>query len=152
LSQLRLAWSDTTAFYKNDLPAGSRDVLGYEALQFRVGVRFDDQANKKNQPQDFTVELTDGAGQTASVAVSSVSGALYFPPGANSSLSAPSTALPRLALNQVRIPLTAFSGVSLSDIRSITFKFDRNASGSLLFSDLTFVATPVPHGDSSARK
>ena len=148
LSQLRLAWPDATAFYKNDLPIGSRDVSAYEALQFRVGVRFDDGANRRNQPQDFTVELADGAGQTASVAVSSVSGALYFPPGANPSPAMPSTALPRLALNQVRIPLTSFTGVSLRDIRSIIFKFDRNASGSLLFSDLTFVATPRQHGDS----
>jgi hypothetical protein len=147
LSQLRIAWSDATAFYKNELPIGSRDVSGYEALQFRVGVRFDDQANKTNQPQDFSVELADGAGQTSRLAVSSVSGALYFPPGTNPAPTAPSTVLPRLALNQVRIPLTAFSGVLLRDIRSITFKFDQKATGSLLFSDLTFVATPGPPGD-----
>jgi hypothetical protein len=152
LSQLRIGWSDTTAFYKNDLPIGSRDVSGYEALQFRVGVRFDDAANQRDQPQDFTVELADGADQTSRVAVSAVSGALYFPPGANSSQTAPSTVLPRLALNQVRIPVSAFSGVSLRDIRSITFKFDRSAGGSLLFSDITFVATPGPPGNRSAER
>jgi hypothetical protein len=140
LGQLRLAWSDQTAFYENDLPPGSRDVSRYEALQFRVGVNFQDNTNKKHKPQDFSVELADGGGKTASVVVSSVSGALYFPPGVNSSVGV----APRLALNQVRIPLSAFSGISLQDVRSIVFKFDRTRRGSLLLSDLTFVSTADP--------
>src|SRR5689334_25017332 len=39
----------------------------------------------------------------------------------------------------VRIPLSAFSGVNLADIRSVQFSFDQRASGALLISDIAFV-------------
>ncbi len=137
LTQLRLAWSSLSAFYQNDLPNDYRDVSRFEALQFRVGVNFSDNRNLAQQAQDFTVELTDGRGISASVRVSEVSKSLYYPPGLHLSDS-----LPRLTLNGVRIPLSVFTGVALQDIRSVRFKFDQTQSGALLLADLAFVATP----------
>jgi subtilase family serine protease len=63
--------------------------------------------------------------------VSSFSGALFFPPGAAS-------AVPKVLLHTIRMPLTAFGGVNLTDIRSVQFRFNQTASGALLISDLAF--------------
>jgi hypothetical protein len=50
--------------------------------------------------------------------------------------------VPKVLLNMARIPLTSFTGVNLADIRSVQFRFDQNASGALLITDLAFAAAP----------
>ena len=131
LSQLRGGWSDPSASYENDLPDGARDVSGYFALQFRAGVNFADSRNPADMPQDLSVILTDGAGNTATAQVSAWSGALFYPPGTT-------LVVPKVFLNTIRIPLSAFTGVDLTDIRSVTFNFDQTAQGALLITDLLF--------------
>jgi hypothetical protein len=134
LSQLRTGWTGGGASYTNDLPTGSRDVSGFQALQFRVSVNFEDTRNVK-APQNFSVVLTDGAGAQSSVLVGSVSSALFYPPGTTGPV-------PKVLLNTARIPLTSFTGVNLSDIRSVQFKFDQTAQGALLITDLAFSSAP----------
>jgi uncharacterized repeat protein (TIGR01451 family) len=41
-------------------------------------------------------------------------------------------------LNTIPIPLAAFTGVDLSDIRSISFDFDQQPEGGLLLTDIAF--------------
>ena len=136
LSQLRSGWNALTAQYQNDLPTGSRNVSGFEALQFRVSVNFSDARNASNVAQNLSVVLTDGNGFTSSVRVSDVSQALYFPPGSVGPV-------PKVFLNTVRVPLSAFTGVNLTDIRSVQFKFDQNLQGALLVTDLAFASKPT---------
>jgi hypothetical protein len=131
LSQLDSGWTNTTAAYSNDLPAGARNVSGFSALVFRASVNFASPRNPVNVPQDLRVRLTDGAGATASVAVSAFSQALFYPPGNTNPV-------PKVVLNTVRAPLNAFTGVNLTDVRRITFEFSERATGSLLISDLSF--------------
>ncbi len=143
LSQLRGGWSAMTAFWRNDLPAGSRDVSGFQAIQFRAGINFSDARNPAATAQDFSVVLTDGTGATATKRVSQASGALYYPRGSTSGV------VPKVVLNTIRIPLAAFVGVNLTDVRSVQFSFDQRASGALLISDLAFAngisaSTPPP--------
>jgi dienelactone hydrolase len=137
LSQLRTGWSAITANYRNDLPLGARDVSGFRWLTFRVSVNFADTRNPSGIPQNFTVVLTDGAGATSALAVANYSGALFYPPGSVGPV-------PKVLLNTARIPVSAFSGVNLSDIRSVQFKFDQSPSGALLISDVAFSSPPVP--------
>jgi hypothetical protein len=143
-----VSWTNTAnAFYENDLPAGSRDVSGYYALSFRAGVNFTDARNKSGlttppailrdrfgNPQDFHVTLTDGAGHSVRTDVGSWSRSLFYPLGP----AGPGT-IPRLFDDTVRIPLSAFRGVDLTDVRSIRFTFDDRESGDLLLTDLAFV-------------
>jgi hypothetical protein len=135
LSQLRTGWGAFGSTYTNDLPLGARDVSGFQAVQFRVSVNFSDTRNASNTPQNFSVTLTDGAGATKSVRVGDVSTALFYPPGSVGPV-------PKILLNTVRIPLTAFTGVNLSDIRSVKFNFDQTGQGALLISDLAFASAP----------
>lgn len=135
LSQLRTGWSALTATYTNNLPVGARDVSGFNWLTFRVSVNFNDTRNAAGAAQNFTVVLTDGTGATSSVAVASVSDVLFYPPGSVGPV-------PKILLNTARIPVTSFSGVNLSDIRSVQFRFNQKTSGALLISDLAFASAP----------
>ncbi|HZH30279.1 MAG TPA: hypothetical protein VEY11_05910 [Pyrinomonadaceae bacterium] len=135
LSQLRTGWGAFGSTYTNDLPLGARDVSAFQALQFRVSVNFSDTRNAANTPQNFRVVLTDGTGATASVRVGDVSGALFYPPGSVGPV-------PKVLLNTVRLPLTSFTGINLSDIRSVKFNFDQTGQGSLLITDLAFASAP----------
>ena len=136
LSQLRTGWSAITANYRNDLPVGTRDVSGFRWLTFRVSVNFNDTRNPAGIPQNFTVTLTDGTGATSSLTVASQSDVLFYPPGSVGPV-------PKILLNTARIPVTAFSGVNLTDIRNVQFKFDQSPSGALLISDVAFSSAPT---------
>ncbi len=146
LSQLSLGWDGTSARYTNAITMLHRNLSPFFALQFRVGVNYDDPRNPAGLPQDFSVVLTDGNGATASVRVSDVSDALFYPPGDRSlfGMFAPNP-VPKLFLNMVRIPLAAFIGVDLTDVESIEMRFDQNPAGALMISDLAVanVARPL---------
>ncbi|HEX5889379.1 MAG TPA: hypothetical protein VFY61_11770 [Pyrinomonadaceae bacterium] len=135
LSQLKTGWNNLTGNYRNEIPIGFSDVSGFEALQFRIGVNFTDPRNLEGLAQNFRVVLTDVAGFTASVRVSDVSSALYFPPGSVGPV-------PKLVLNTVRIPLSAFGGVNLHNIRAVEFTFNEQAQGAVLVTDIAFASAP----------
>jgi hypothetical protein len=138
MSQFRVGWDDRTATWTNEMPPGSRDFGAHASLQFRAAVNFADPRNA-GQPQDLSVTLVDGAGVTSSVQVSRHTRALFHPPGSPPG-SPPGrrdfNVVPRTMLNTVRVPLDAFSGVFLQDIRTVRLDFDREPSGALLLSDL----------------
>ncbi len=134
MSQLKTGWTNMTGSYRNELPVTLSDVSGFEALQFRVSVNFADLRNLPGLAQDFRVVLTDGIA-TASVRVSDVSGALFYPPGSVGPV-------PKVVLNTVRVPLTAFGGVSLNNIRTVQFTFDERFQGALLIADIAFASAP----------
>ena len=135
LSQLKTGWNDLTGNYRNDLPAALGNVSGFQALQFRVSVNFADVRNIADVAQEFRVVLTDASGASASVRVSDFSGALYFPPGS----VAP---VPKVVLNTVRVPLSAFGGVNLRTVRSVQFTFNEHAQGGVLITDVAFASAP----------
>jgi hypothetical protein len=135
LSQLRTGWNDLTGNYKNNIPAALGNVSGFQAVQFRVSVNFADVRNLAGLASDFRVVLTDAAGASASVRVSDVSGALYFPPGEV-------RAVPKIVLNTVRVPLSAFSGVNLNAVRSVQFAFNERLQGGILITDVAFASAP----------
>lgn len=124
-----------TGNYRNELPTALGNVSGFQALQFRVSVNFADPRNLEGLAQDFRVVLTDGFGATASVRVSDVSSALFFPPGSTGPV-------PKIVLNTVRVPLTAFGSVNLTNIRSVQFTFDERFQGAVLIADIAFASAP----------
>src|SRR5215203_3203166 len=135
LSQLRTGWNNMTGNYRNDLPVTLGNVSGFQAIQFRVSVNFADPRNLADLAQDFSVRLTDASGATSSVRVSDVSGALYFPPGSVGPV-------PKVVLNTVRVPLSAFGGVNLNAIRSVQLTFDELLQGGVLITDVAFASAP----------
>ncbi len=124
-----------TGNYRNDLPATLSNVSRFQALQFRVSVNFADPRNLEGLAQDFRVVLTDTSGATHSVRVSDVSSALFFPPGEVGPV-------PKIVLNTVRVPLTAFSSVNLNNIQSVQFTFAERFQGAVLIADIAFASAP----------
>jgi hypothetical protein len=132
---LKTGWNNLTGNYKNDLPNTLGNVSGFQALQFRIAVNFADARNLAGLAQNFRVVLTDSSGGTSSVRVSDVSSALFFPPGSVGPV-------PKVVLNTVRVPLTAFGGVNLHNIRSVAFTFNEQAQGAVLVTDVAFASAP----------
>ncbi|HKG80586.1 MAG TPA: hypothetical protein VKA78_14225, partial [Pyrinomonadaceae bacterium] len=124
-----------TGNYKNDLPVTLGNVSAFQAIQFRVSVNFADPRNFADLAQDFRVVLTDASGSSASVRVSNVSSALFFPPGEVGPV-------PKVVLNTVRVPLTAFGGVNLNNVRSVQFTFNERLQGGVLIADVAFASAP----------
>ncbi|MCA1578141.1 MAG: hypothetical protein LC794_12360 [Acidobacteria bacterium] len=135
LSQLRTGWNNMTGNYRNDIPATLGNVAGFQAVQFRVSVNFADARNLEGLAQNFRIVLTDAAGASSSVRVSDVSGALFLPPGKVGPV-------PKVVLNTVRVPLSAFGGVNLNSVRSVQFVFDERFQGGVLVTDLAFASAP----------
>lgn len=137
LSQLRFGWNNSSARWENALPVSARNLFGFGTLQFRASVNFTDSRNPSTTPQDLRVELVDGMGAVSPpVRVGEHSRALFRPPGETFAVT------PRIVQNTVHVPLTAFTGVNMADIRSVRFRLDQQSSGALLMSDLAIVATP----------
>ena len=135
LSQLKTGWNDLSGNYRNNVPAALGNVSGFQAVQFRVSVNFADARNLQGLAQDFRVVLTDASGASASVRVSDFSGALFFPPGEI-------LAVPKVVLNTVRVPLSAFGGVNLNNVRSVQFTFNERPQGAVLITDVAFASAP----------
>jgi hypothetical protein len=135
LSQLKTGWNNLTGNYNNQLPAALGNVSGFQAIQFRVSVNFADARNLADLAQEFRVKLTDASGSSTSVRVSDVSQALFFPPGKVGPV-------PKVVLNTVRVPLSAFGGVNLNTVRSVQFTFDERLQGAILVTDVAFASAP----------
>ena len=135
MSQLKTGWNNFTGNYRNNVPPQLGNVSNFQAIQFRVSVNFADVRNPAELAQDFRVVLTDASGASSSVRVSDVSGALYFPPGE----VAP---VPKVVLNTVRVPLSAFGGVNLHNVRSVQLTFNERLQGAVLITDVAFASAP----------
>lgn len=146
LTQLRMAWTraDTSTWYDNRIPAAHADFSAFDHLQFRACVDFE--LSAPGETQDFVVELVDGTGMAHGVRVGSVSDAFSYPPGTGYLVPTP-----RNVLRTVRVPLSAFEGVDLSDVQAVRFVFDETDDGSILVSELALSADaqaePEPPGE-----
>jgi hypothetical protein len=136
LSQLVLDWNSPGAYWENDLPAADENVSGYGTFQFRAAVNPSDFYND-TLTENFSVALTDAEGQTVEVPVSNYTNWLFYPPGKVSPL-------PKLINQGIRIPLSAFVGIDLTQVTSVRFNFDQTPSGGLTFTSLAFAdASPT---------
>jgi hypothetical protein len=134
LAQGVLGWSDGRASVRFQLPAGTRAVRRFDALQFRTSINPDYDVNQAFQFQDLSVVLVDGSGDRASVAASDVGNdALAYPSGLRRYYG-------HVILQQLRFPLSSFTGVDLGDVRSVQIRFDRTMAGAIDVADLNFSA------------
>lgn len=79
--------------------------------------------------------LADAGGGSASVRASDFSRALFYPPGNVGPV-------PKVVLNTVRIPLSAFGGVNLNSVRTVLLTFNERLSGDVLITDVAFASAP----------
>jgi hypothetical protein len=123
------------------VPAGAGDLSGYAALSLRAAVDPVSALNTDTKPQAFTVRLTDGRGNGAHVSTRPDEPALRFPPGFVEPLDGSDGVFFTgvVPLTTIRLALSDFVGVDLTDIREVSLVFDRTPSGTLFIGDLEWV-------------
>jgi hypothetical protein len=134
--QLTLIW-DGPATLRAELVGAARDASRFTTLSLRAATNWadarnpvSDGTNPASATQDFDVVLIDRAGRQASARAADYGTALE-----------PSLGSFRrhVVLNGVRIPLTAFGGVDLSDLAAVELKFGAaTPAGSIQLADVAF--------------
>jgi hypothetical protein len=139
LQEATLGWSvaaNGQADVRFELPAGSRNVTGYDELSFRTMTDPGYDANQGITYQDFDVIVEDTNGARAAVAASDVGNDVL-----RNEFSGRRRGATHLIMNQIRFPLSAFSGVDLSHVAAVELSFDRVSAGVIHVSDLAFQRT-----------
>lgn len=131
---MKLTWSDTTAYYQNDLPAAYQDLSYYRNLTFRACENFSE--TTPGPDLDLTVQLIDSAGNKSSQVVNNHTNALFYEPGTESFV------LPKVVFSTISIPLSSFTGINISKVRKVKFIFNKSTAGAILVTDLAF-SNPV---------
>lgn len=135
-SQLHVGWGRAGGGLSLSVPAGSGDLRGFSSLRFRAGLNPFDVRFVRGRVPDVTVTLADAGGRKRSTSVRAWSAGLYSPPGQAQRRGF--RVVPKLLLNSVRVPLSAFPGVALDRVRSVRIGFPRSSPGSLVLSDMAF--------------
>lgn len=135
---LSLRWNNVTDKVDYVIPAGQRDVSGFQAVSFRVTQKVGSASNPANMAQDLRLTLTDGSGKSRAIRVSKLT-EIPFPyirgiSGFNKS-----------AMCTVRIPLGAYhihcfnvDQVDLTNITTLSFEFAEKVTGEIAIDSIQF--------------
>ena len=136
-SGLLLEWDDASDELQFTVPSGHRDVTGYDAVSFRVTQKVGSPANPAGE-QDLYVALEDGSGTVRQTKVSAFDAIpepyeRYY------------DRFTKSAMNTVRVPLDAFvikvpgpDAVDLTDVREVSFEFEREPTGEIEIDSVEF--------------
>ncbi len=136
-----VSWEKPGAALRFEIPQGEGDLSQAVAISLRAAVDPISDLNQEGEEQAFTVQLTDGAGKTAAVRTRPAEPALQFPIGKVENDKGIEGGLfsGRVPMTTVRLPLSDFAGVNLSDIRELALVFDRTPTGSIFIGDVEAV-------------
>lgn len=134
--QVTLDW-DGPATLRMDLAAPARDVRRFGTVSLRAATNWADPRNPQTNgfdpasaSQDGLVALIDRQGREATVSMKSVSTALEPSIGSYQR---------HVVLNGIRIPLSRFTGVDLSDLAALELRFGTlTPRGSIQIADVGF--------------
>jgi hypothetical protein len=116
----------------------------FDALTLRVGVDPLSPLNAQAAPHSLAVQLTDGAGNTATLRTRPDEPALAFPNGTTFEDEFFGPVFTGLApLLTVRFPLRDFAGVNLMDIVEVAVLFDGQPTGALFLADIELIRATV---------
>lgn len=135
-----VSWEQPGGALRFALPAEAGDLRDYTTINLRTAVDPLSPLNEAGEPQAFSVQLKDRTGATAVVATRPNEPALIFPPGqAEEDSIFDELFTGRAPLTTIRLPLSAFDGVDLSQIAEIALLFDQTESGSLFMGDVEWI-------------
>ena len=135
-SAIRVGWTSTTGTLTYTVPAGpQRDVSGFEVLSFRVA-QTNSALNPAGNSQEFSVELASGA----TVRGTYTGNYAQIPPPYPHQLGMSTTN--EALMTTIRIPLHSFimnnSGIPLTNIDTIRFRFTGVSQGEVYVDDIEF--------------
>lgn len=140
-AMLVVAWEQSGAALRFSLPDGSGDLSEYTTISLRTAVNPLSPLNAQDSYQAFSIQLTDSAGNQATIQTRPTEPALGFPVGSveEDSFFAGGQFSGRVPMTTIRLPLSDFAGINLADISEVALVFDQTASGSLFMGDLEFM-------------
>ena len=124
-----MRWNAPGDYYQNIIPVANQNFTIYQNLQFRASVDYSEATS--GQYQYYTVQLVDASGAISSKQVQDYTQAMFFPPGTEFFV------LPKVCYNSIKIPLTDFIGVNLTQIQKVIFLYNQTTAGSIFITDLT---------------
>lgn len=136
-----VSWEQPGAALRFTLPEGSGNLSDFSTLSLRVAVDPASSLNAAGSPQAFSMQLTDRAGNRAAVQTRADEPALGFPAGEMQEVSATSSGFFTgiVPLTAIRVPLSAFDGVDLSNIAEVALLFDQTSGGALFLADIEWL-------------
>lgn len=144
-----VSWEKPGAALRLALPSESGDLSEYTAISLRAAVDPTSSLNPAGSYQSFSVQLTDSSGATAVIQTRPEEPALAFPVGEVQEDQTFTGGLfsGRVPMTTIRLLLSDFSGVDLSQISEIALLFDQTESGALFMGDLELVGRGLKGGD-----
>ncbi len=136
-----LSWDAPGAAWRFALPEGAGDLGDAAAISLRAAVDPLSPLNREGETPAFSVQLTDGAGKTATVPTQPDEPALAFPIGERepNEFFGGELFTGLVPMTTLRVPIAGFQGVELGDIRELALVFDQTPSGSLFVGDLEWL-------------
>ena len=140
-----VSWVEPGGAWRFALPVGQGDLSGYTTFSLRAAVDPLSPLNAPGHPQAFTLQLTDRAGHAAARQTLPNEPALAFPAGEvqEDDFSGEFFTGP-VPMTTIRLALSDFDGVDLTDIGEIALLFDQPSSGSLFVGDLEWTRPSQP--------
>jgi dienelactone hydrolase len=140
-----VSWAASGGAWRFALPPGQGDLSGYSTLSLRAAVDPLSPLNPATGPQAFTLQLTDRAGNRATVPTRPGEPALAFPAGlAKEDDFSGGFFTGPVPMTTIRWRLSDFDGVDLADIGEIALLFDQTPSGTLFLGDVEWVRPSQP--------
>jgi len=135
--QFVVSWETSGAEWRTAVPETHKDLTDYAGIQIRAALDPLSPLNQPGEPQSFTIEFVDSAGNREQVVVPSVA----FPIGETK----PNEHFEgdfftgNVYMSSLRIPLASLTAVDLANITEIALVFDQTPSGTLFLADLELV-------------
>ncbi len=145
-SQVRFSWTaGDGATWTLPLGEAAADLSDFRSLHLRIVPDPTDYLNARREPMTLTLTLTDAAGQSASVRLDdATTPALVYPPGEPDRHTW--GWIGHAYLTSVRVRLTEFAGVNLTQIQSLDIGIAGTRSGSVLIADVEFLRVALASG------
>ena len=136
-----ISWEQPDGALRLALPEGTGDLSGFTTISLRTAVDPTSSLNAPDSYQGFSVQLTDSGGKTAVLPTRPTEPALAFPPGdvEEDDFFEGGQFTGRVPMTTVRLLLSDFDGVDLTQINEVALLFDQTPSGSLFVGDIEFV-------------
>ncbi|MBK8989646.1 MAG: hypothetical protein IPM39_26905 [Chloroflexi bacterium] len=136
-----VSWEQPDSALRLALPEGAGDLSGFTTMSLRTAVDPSSPLNQPGQTQSFAVQLTDRTGATAVVQTRPDEPALAFPPGSmqEDDIFVDGLFTGRAPMTTVRLLLSDFAGVDLTQISEMALLFGQTPTGTLFMGDMELV-------------
>lgn len=136
---LRMSWNVPSGTLTITIPPKYKDISSFSSLSLNIGLDPTNMLNPPNSPQSFIIELKDTYGKSERILIDPSSTSMRYQPGVlmdNTFTSYWSTFTP---ISDLRIPLSLFTHINLSNISSISLIFNQTPSGSLMLNSISLL-------------